>query len=184
MSRIVRPTANHLAGIIIPSPKLTLFTDVWRHHKDLELRIDFEEYKKFLQYYPKIRNSLCAGPAFTRLSESAKYDKFVQDICIAQIFEISWANRDGRYATSISYTANDIKMMTIQHLPKKILSKLYSNGTRFYERLSISNKYLLEYSNNTDAGRYNHSLFLRSVNTIGYSIHAETLGRDFLWVLE
>lgn len=184
MSRIVRPTANHLAGIIIPSPKLTLFTDVWRHHRDLELRIDFEEYKKFLQHYPKLKNMLCASSAFTRLSESAKYDKFVQDVCIAQIFEISWANRDGRFATSISYTADDVHIMTMKHLPSKILSKLSINGTRLYERLSISNRYLLENPRNTDAGRYNHSLFLRSINTIGYSIHAETSGRDFLWVLE
>jgi len=128
---MLRPRKNMLADIICVSPKLEPYRGSWRHHQELEVVVDLNEYLKFILSEPDMYKLFSQTSKYTIQKYLETYDKsllkfiyadYARDIALAQAWEIIRADKEGLYATTISYVSplNDAKVISYKSLPVTI----------------------------------------------------------------
>jgi len=184
--RTIVASTNNLAGVILTSEKLKFFKDTWRNKKDVTVCVDFSTYKEFLtdEHYSDLCAYLQAGTYFANAEYTVQYSRFVQDICLAQIFEIVWANSCSKYASTIIWAADPLQRLSISRLTRDLKYNLVDWGERIYRQHAIRNKALLYTELYTDAGKYNNNLFTYAINSIGFASIAQREGFTYSWTLD
>lgn len=187
--RVIRPEANNVAGVILTSPKLMFYEDMWRHKKDVLVEVTLNTYIDFLagntnllRYFSLQDMELIEKyrlNANNRSILSKVYPLYVRDILRAYVNEIVYAAKKESEVTKIIYVPPTPNYKKINAEKLKNVIELKQLGREYLLR-EESKGYMPHISAFDD--QYLIILNLCMI-TIGYTFFAEENPMKFSWVL-
>ncbi len=184
--KVIKANVDNLASVIVTSPKLEIFQDIWRHKKGLRVEVILDTFVDFILSDKEIIQFLNFKQVEKleaykyKSSPQALYDLypyFVKDIMLAQVSEIFRADKKNLTATEIMYLPPTSNVRNIPHnlLPKKCfelgrneIAKDLS-GLKIYFEIDVSER-------NVERLNYCYACY-------GYSCMAIKYRFPFTWVL-